>query len=71
MRSRAAYVAPEASIYHDPAAFFRSGGSGEWADRGTEADHKRYDERVKELVSPDLAAWAHLGRNTSGIDPMA
>ena len=71
MRSRASDVAPEAAIYRDDAAFFRVGGSGEWADRGTDADHRRYDERVKELASPDLAAWAHLGRNASGIDPMA
>jgi Sulfotransferase domain len=71
MRSRASDVAPEAAIYRDDAAFFRVGGSGEWADRGTDADHRRYDERVKELASPDLAAWAHQGRIATGIDPMA
>ncbi len=71
MRERATQVTPEAGMYVDDRAFFRTGGSGEWADRGTDADRRRYDERVKELASPDLAAWAHLGRIATGIDPMA
>jgi Sulfotransferase domain len=71
MRSRASELAPEAPIYVDDRAFFRSGGSGEWANRGTEADHRRYQQRVEELVSPDLAAWAHQGRLATGVDPSA
>ena len=71
MRDRAATVAPEAGIYVSDRAFFRTGGSGEWMGRGTEADARRYDERVNELVKPDLAAWAHQGRLATGIDPDA
>jgi hypothetical protein len=69
MRSRASELAPEAPIYVDDRAFFRSGGSGEWAERGTDADHQRYQERVRELAPPELAAWAHQGRLASGVDP--
>jgi Sulfotransferase domain len=71
MRERAAQVTPEAGIYVDDRAFFRTGGSGEWVGRGTDVDHRRYAERVKELVPPDLASWAHQGRIASGIDPNA
>ena len=69
MRSRASELAPEAPVYVDERAFFRSGGSGEWAGRGTDADHQRYRQRVEELASRDLAAWAHQGRLASGVDP--
>jgi hypothetical protein len=71
MRERAAQVAPEAGIYVDDRAFFRTGGSGEWVGRGTDLDHHRYAERVKELAPPDLADWTHRGRIASHIDPNA
>jgi hypothetical protein len=69
MRDGAEKFAPEAGIWVSDRAFFRAGGSGEWVGRGTEADARRYDERVNELVKPDLAAWAHHGRIATGIDP--
>jgi aryl sulfotransferase len=71
MRERAADVAPSASLEHwkDVRAFFRSGGTGEWRARLSEADLAVYEARVARLVGPDLAAWAHGGRLASGVDP--
>src|SRR5215207_8614620 len=71
MRERSADVAPSASLEHwkDVRAFFRSGGSGEWRARLSEADLAVYEARVARLVGPDLAAWAHGGRLASGVDP--
>jgi aryl sulfotransferase len=71
MRERAEEIAPAASQgnWKDPRAFFRSGGSGEWRDRLTAEDADEYQRRVAELAPPDLAAWTHLGRLASGIDP--
>jgi hypothetical protein len=71
MRERAAELAPSASqdTWKDVKRFFRTGGSGEWRDRLDAGDRAAYDARVAELVSPELAAWAHLGRRASGIDP--
>jgi hypothetical protein len=71
MRERADEIAPAASQgnWKDPRAFFRSGGSGEWRDRLTAEDLQEYDRRVAALTPPDLAAWTHLGRLASGIDP--
>jgi aryl sulfotransferase len=71
MRERSAEVAPSASLgpWKDARAFFRSGGSGEWRARVSAADLAAYEARVAQLVGPDLAAWAHGGRLSSGIDP--
>ncbi len=74
MRERATDDAPLASpgtrgSWKDPRAFFRSGGSGEWRERVSAADLTAYEARVTQLVSPDLAAWAHGGRLASGGDP--
>jgi aryl sulfotransferase len=64
MRRNAAALAPNASdgFWDDPAAFFRSGGGGEW--RGALADGQlaEYTARVSQLASPGLAEWAHGGR---------
>lgn len=68
MRERADEVVPDVARsdhFKDRAGFFRSGATGEWVDRTTEADRARYDERVAELVSPDLAHWAHAGATTN------
>lgn len=67
MRERATELAPSASqgTWKDSRRFFRSGGSGEWRERVTEADVAAYERRVAELVGPDLAAWVHLGRLAS------
>ena len=71
MRARAADLAPAASQqnWRDVGAFFRKGGFGEWRTRMTDADAAEYAGRVAALVPPDLAAWTHLGRIASGIDP--
>ena len=71
MRERGADVAPSASHanWKDVRAFFRTGGLGEWRARLSAADLAAYEARVAELVSPDLAAWAHGGRIASGVDP--
>jgi len=73
MRSRAGELAPNASQgnWKDPAAFFRAGGTGEWRDRVDPWDAAEYEARVASLVSADLAAWTHLGRIASGVDPHA
>ena len=55
--------------WKDPRAFFRAGGFGEWRDWLEPGDAEEYDARVAALASPDLAAWTHLGRRGSGIDP--
>jgi hypothetical protein len=67
MRDRATQLAPSASrgTWKDTRRFFRTGGSGEWRERVTDADVAAYERRVAELVAPDLAAWAHLGRLAS------
>jgi hypothetical protein len=71
MRERSADVAPNASqgTWHDVRAFFRSGGTGEWRARLSSADLAAYEARVAQLVSPELAAWAHGGRLASSVDP--
>jgi len=71
MRERASELAPAASQqnWKDAREFFRSGGSGEWRARLTDADLAAYEARVAALVGADLAAWAHGGRLASGIDP--
>ena len=71
MRERATELAPEISQgnWRDPRGFFRSGGSGEWRARLTDADLAAYEARVAALATSDLAAWAHGGRIASGVDP--
>lgn len=64
MRVRADEVAPDTTKNHwlDTKQFFRTGGSGEWRDRASDADLAAYETRVLELAPPDLAAWVHGGR---------
>jgi hypothetical protein len=73
MRDRTDEVVPNASTgqWKDNRAFLRAGASGEWRDRCDEADLAAYDQRVSALISSELAAWSHLGRVGSGIDPNA
>lgn len=68
MRERALEITPDiakSNHWKDPAGFFRSGASGEWAERVTADDLDRYGERVSELVADDLASWAHGGSTAS------
>ena len=71
MRERADEVVPNASSgqWKDVTSFLRAGATGEWRSRCTDDDLAEYEARVAELVSPQLAAWAHLGRIASGVDP--
>ena len=73
MRDRADEVVPNASTgqWKNNTAFLRSGSSGEWRARCDDGDLVAYEHRVSALVSPELAAWAHLGRAGSGVDPNA
>lgn len=73
MRARASEIAPAASQgnWKDPAAFFRTGGVGEWRDRFDAEGAAEYEARIAALVPADLAAWTHLGRMASGVDPRA
>ena len=63
MRERAQDSAPigELDLWKDPERFFRSGGKQEWRDLVTPEDEAHYDERVAELVDPELADWVHHG----------
>ncbi|HSP29224.1 MAG TPA: sulfotransferase domain-containing protein [Ilumatobacteraceae bacterium] len=64
MRDRADEITPDISKsghFKDPAGFFRSGASGEWADRVNPDDLDRYAERVAELAPEPLARWSHEG----------
>jgi hypothetical protein len=71
MRERADVVVPNASSgqWKDVKGFLRAGATGEWRDRCSDDDLAEYEVRVTQLVSPELAAWAHLGRLASGVDP--
>ena len=61
MRERADEVAPGSAkaIWHDNRQFFHRGTTGQWRDLLGPADLERYDARIAELASPDLAAWVH------------
>ena len=63
MRSRATDFVPNADIglWHSPEEFFHRGTNGQWRELVDEEGLERYWARVHELVSPDLASWAHNG----------
>jgi aryl sulfotransferase len=71
MRERADEVVPSASLgqWKDTAAFLRAGASGEWHELVTDDGLEMYEQRVASLATADLAAWTHLGRIRSGIEP--
>jgi aryl sulfotransferase len=73
MRARARELAPEASRgnWKDTAGFFRAAGFGEWRERVDENVAAEYEALVASLAPADVAAWTHLGRLASGIDPHA
>jgi aryl sulfotransferase len=64
MRGRAGDLAPQVTIdglWHDPSRFFNRGTSGQWKTWLGPEDLGRYEARVRQLATPDLAAWAHDG----------
>ena len=69
MRADAERVVPDSGhrIWKDPAAFFRAGGHGEWAERLAPEDAEHYAARVAELVDAELGSWVHLGWRGSGL----
>lgn len=74
VRTRAGDFAPNATqgLWHDDAAFFRSGRIGDWRTVFTAADERRYDERLAELVADsELVHWIHHGRRGGPIAPEA
>jgi hypothetical protein len=65
MRSRATELAPEVKVdgfWNDTGRFFHVGGSGQWEQFIGPDDVARYEARVAALATPDLAAWAHTGK---------
>jgi hypothetical protein len=67
MRSRAEDTAPEAhlGLWRDPQAFFRSGGTRDWASLMSPDDVTHFDERLKELAA-DATGWVLVGRAALG-----
>ena len=63
MRSRAGDTAPDANlaIWHDPARFFRAGGTRAWAPLLTDDDRAHFHDRLTDLAGP-AAAWILNGR---------
>jgi hypothetical protein len=61
MRAHAQRLAPntDTGLFRDPAEFFHSGTNGQWRALLDDDDLRRYDARVRELASAELAAWAH------------
>jgi hypothetical protein len=64
MRGNADALAPNTTdgMWRSNERFFRTGGHGEWRDLFTEADLRRYRQRVTQLAPPDLLDWAHRGQ---------
>jgi hypothetical protein len=71
VRRRAADIAPNADIpmWKDTGSFFRAGRVGEWRERLSADQLRRYEDVVAASFDADLAAWVHGGRTGSGIDP--
>jgi hypothetical protein len=63
MKDRADDLVPsaESNLWHSNREFFHRGSSGQWRDLLGAEDLCRYEQRVAELVPPDLAVWAHGG----------
>ena len=64
MQQQAEKLAPEVQndgFWNDTNRFFHVGGSGQWQQFMGREDAERYEKRVQELASPELAAWAQAG----------
>lgn len=62
-RDRAHTLAPDAHLdgWKDSSAFFRSGERGQWREFLSDTEISRYEQRIADMVPPDLAAWIHDG----------
>jgi hypothetical protein len=64
MRANADRLAPntDQGLFKDSGKFFHSGESGQWRSFLADAPaHRRYANRVGELTTPEVSAWAHRG----------
>ena len=63
MKRRAQMLAPcsDVGLWRNTEEFFHRGTSGQWRKVFTDGDLRRYQDRVAELASAELAAWAHHG----------
>jgi hypothetical protein len=63
MKERAEDLVPEVGnqIWRSNREFFHRGYDGQWRELLNDEDLRRYEHRVAELASPDVAAWAHTG----------
>jgi len=63
MKDRAQDLAPNADQgwWRSTEGFFHKGSSGQWRNLLGDKDLDRYEERVSQLVPPDVAEWAHHG----------
>jgi hypothetical protein len=61
MRDHADRIAPNSTqeLWQVTADFFRSGANGQWRDILDAESQARYEKRVGDLATPDVAAWAH------------
>ncbi|MEY2450727.1 MAG: aryl sulfotransferase [Acidimicrobiaceae bacterium] len=63
MRDRAEELAPQVThgFWNETSRFFNKGSSGQWQSYFGPGDVARYEARLHELATPDLAAWMHGG----------
>ena len=63
MKASAERTAPngDQSFWVSTTDFFHKGTSGQWRDVITEDETPRYEKRLAELASPELARWLEHG----------
>jgi hypothetical protein len=60
MRDKPSMTAPEAGLFRDDAAFFKTARQGEWLEiLDNEQDLRRYNDRAAVLAPAQLLAWLH------------
>jgi aryl sulfotransferase len=63
MRDRAEELAPQVThgFWNETSRFFNKGSSGQWQSYFGPGDVARYEARLHDVATPDLAAWMHAG----------
>lgn len=63
MKERADELVPAAdrNIWRSNSDFFHRGHDGQWRELLGDEDLRRYQRRVAQLATPDVAGWAHTG----------